>query len=226
MVAVRSQSLPDRVNTFRKSPNMFAGRIAPLQKNPATAPRAFPGTPSRSGLKLFARLIQIFLHLASLGLLAMIATFVQATYTAEWRSSHGRTLSGLLKTDVSSTVAVVQVCQVVLIALNALTLGHAYESLQWSMIDRPGGLDYLDYLALSPTTGIFGTLRLIFGFVPRSTARIWAGLRYADAISKINSLWNAAALTYSSETLSQFSKLAIGAGFVVYVVSHSVRSDI
>lgn len=107
-------------------------------------------------------------------LLATVITYVQATYSAEKRSSRGQPLSHLLKTDVSRTLTILRTSQGILSALVSLALGNVFLLLQWNQMHPPDGISYLNVLALSPTTGALGTLGLIRSSAPRLSAKIWA----------------------------------------------------
>lgn len=113
----------------------------------------------------------------SLGLLTVVVILVQATYSAESRSNLRVSLNQLLRTSESTTIAVVQTCQTILIALITVTLGEAFEFIHWIAAGpNGGGLRYLSFLAISPTTGYSGTLRIVFARPLSSVpldARLW-----------------------------------------------------
>jgi len=124
----------------------------------------------------------LILNLISLGLLGVTTVFVQAAYLAESRSSNGISLNRLLRIDASTTIAVVQASQTVLIALITVTLGEVFEFIQWTAAASKGrGLRYLTFLAMSPTTGYLGTLKLVFArhlsCVSLDT-RLWGLMKY------------------------------------------------
>jgi hypothetical protein len=99
--------------------------------------------------------MQLFLALTSLGLFAVVILFVQATFSAETNTSQKHAFDSVLKTDVSTTLAVLRASQGLLASLTSATLMESFELLQWSLSDRSDGLWYLSLLALSPTTGRF-----------------------------------------------------------------------
>lgn len=135
MPVSRSQSLPGRV-----IPGAPANTPSQLVTPTVIRHVARPSTTqlqkaSRTTWKSVAKTaFHLSPHLLSLALLVIASIYVQATSTAQWKSSKQEALSNFLKTDVSTTLAVVQVCQVVLIALNTLTLGRALDALQWCLI--------------------------------------------------------------------------------------------
>ncbi|KAJ9144673.1 hypothetical protein NKR23_g5763 [Pleurostoma richardsiae] len=122
---------------------------------------------------------QLLLNLLTLGLLAVVVLFVEATSAAERQSSQGLPLSGLLKTDVSTTLAVVRTAQGLLSAISALAVKNSFTSLHWKMMSSPNGLRYLNLLALSPTTEILGTFALLRSAVVRSITKLLALSRVA-----------------------------------------------
>lgn len=146
------------------------------ERSQIPAPRA---RSLRGGLLRLKRTsIPILLCFVSFGLLATVIIYVQSTYTAESNSRRGLALSDLLKTDVSKTLTVLRTSQGILSALTSLALENIFFLLQWSQIHPPEGLSYLRILALSPTTGGLGTLRLLQSSAPNLATKLWALLRY------------------------------------------------
>ncbi|KAH7303743.1 hypothetical protein B0I35DRAFT_156339 [Stachybotrys elegans] len=132
--------------------------------------------PPRLANKL-SRCIMDFVELLCILLLfALVILFVETTRAAERRSDEGLPLSPLLRINGSTTIAIVQACQVLLLALTGLSLDATFERVQYSIMQSPRGLNYICYLALSPATGYLGTLRFVFArplaSVPLS-ARLW-----------------------------------------------------
>ncbi|KUJ06535.1 uncharacterized protein LY89DRAFT_603023 [Mollisia scopiformis] len=117
---------------------------------------------------------------------AIIILFVQATYSAEIDSNRHEAFGNkLLKTDVSTTLAVLRTAQGILSAITSMLLTDAFKFLQWIMMNPPRGLSYPSLLAISPTTGILGTLDLLRSSVVRKSAKAWALLR----VSLIAIVW-------------------------------------
>lgn len=114
-------------------------------------------------------------------LLATIITYVQATYTAEERSNRGRPLSDLLKTDVGRTLTILRTSQGILSASVGLALENVFILLQWNQLHRPNGVSYLNFLALSPTTGALGILGIVKSSAPRLPTKLWALSRYCHS---------------------------------------------
>lgn len=119
----------------------------------------------------------ILLCFLSICLLAIVITYVQATYSAEEWSNQGHPLSDLHKTDVGKTLTILRLSQGILSASISMALQNVFVLLQWSQMHRSNGVSYLNVLALSPTTGALGALGLIKSSAPRISAKIWALLR-------------------------------------------------
>jgi hypothetical protein len=102
------------------------------------------------------------MSLISLGLLIVVVFMVEASYSAQRRSDKSLSLSRFLKLDGSTTIAIVQACQVIGLGLTTACLAQAFESIHWVLLDSINGLPYLSFLALSPSTGYMGTLSLVF----------------------------------------------------------------
>lgn len=134
---------------------------------------------SRFHSRLSDTTVTTILGIVILGFFAVLVLFIQTTYAAESRSRQGHALDGLLKTDVSTTLAILRASQGILSALTAVALNDAFVFLQWAMINSPDGLHYLSLLALSPTTWNFGTLALVCSSAATLTPKFWALLRHA-----------------------------------------------
>ncbi|KAK4218445.1 hypothetical protein QBC37DRAFT_274751 [Rhypophila decipiens] len=151
-----------RNGTSQKPPNVISVHVANLLQSWKAS--RFSGTGKH-----------LALNIISLGLLVIVVIFVQATYSAEYRSNHGLSLNQLLRISESTTIAVVQTSQTILIAFITVTLGEAFEFIYW-IAAGSGGLRYLTFLAISPTTGYKGTLQIVFArpfsCIPLA-ARLW-----------------------------------------------------
>lgn len=137
-----------------------------------TAPR--PHEHRSSLTRLNRTSTPILLFMLALCLLATVIIYVQSTYAAEESSRRGRPLSGLLKTDVSRTLTILRTSQGILSALVSLALENVFVLLQWGQIYPPGGISYLNILALSPTTGALGTFGLIRSSAPKVSTKLLA----------------------------------------------------
>lgn len=78
---------------------------------------------------------------------------------------------------MSSTLAILRLLEGLLSLCANLVLTKTFETLQWTLSNRPEGLSLLSLLGLSPTSGYFGTLALTFGKYSSFSNRIAAGSR-------------------------------------------------
>ncbi|TGJ81959.1 hypothetical protein E0Z10_g6802 [Xylaria hypoxylon] len=141
---------------------------------------------------------QLLINLLILALLVVVVIFVQATYDAERNSMRKVALGRLMKTDVSTTLAVVRVSQGILSTLTSLSLIEILVTLQWSMIESRQGLGYLDLLALSPTSSVTGALELIFSSITKGSSKAYAFLR----LSLISIAWIAGIVLFFDTSLT------------------------
>lgn len=143
-----------------------------------------PNQPRRRKSRFSNTALQLGLNIVALGLFAVLVLFVQTTYSAEQRSHEKQPLDHLLKTDVSTTLAVLRASQGLLSAITGIALNEAFIFLQWTLINTPDGLSYLSLLALSPTTGNFGTIALVRGSASHWRPKLWALLRFVSRPSE------------------------------------------
>lgn len=123
----------------------------------------------------------LLLSIFSLALLAIIVLFVQSSKYAEEYSHRKARLTGILKTDASTTLAVLRTAQAVLSTIMSACLGDAMELLQWAMMNTPKGMPFSGLLALSSATGKIAMTRLLFSDAAGAPARLWTMLRCAQA---------------------------------------------
>lgn len=116
----------------------------------------------------------LLLCFLSVCLLAIVITYVEATYSAEEWSNQGHPLSDLHKTDVGKTLTILRISQGILSASLSMALKNIFVLLQWSQMHRSNGVSYLNVLALSPTTGALGALSLIKSSATRISSKFWA----------------------------------------------------
>lgn len=121
--------------------------------------------------------IHLLLSVVSLGLFAIIVIFVQSSYLAKQRSERRLNLSGILRTDVSTTLAVVRTAQGLLTALTTLILRDLFIFIQWQMMNVQDGIPFLSLLALSPSTSNFGMVSLLRAPNSGMSTKAWAFLR-------------------------------------------------
>ncbi|KAI1767922.1 hypothetical protein GGR53DRAFT_480172 [Hypoxylon sp. FL1150] len=140
---------------------------------------------------------QLLVQLLVLCLLVIVIVFVQGTYSAQKRSENKSPLSGFLKTDVSTTIAVLRAAQGILSGLTSMAVSDTFVLIQWIMINRQNGLSYPHLLALSPTTSISGLLSLVHSSSSKTPAQIWAILRATTSVV----VWIAGLLLFFNTTL-------------------------
>ncbi|KAK1750897.1 hypothetical protein QBC47DRAFT_88788 [Echria macrotheca] len=122
-------------------------------------------------------LAQLVLVTGSSVLLAVIVYITTLTGQAESISEQKGHLSMVLKADVSTTLTLVRALQGLLTTALTVALATTFSYLQWGFVHRSPGMPYLRHLALSPTTSIWGTIRLILHPSPAWKSRLWALFR-------------------------------------------------
>ncbi|KAI9157891.1 hypothetical protein HJFPF1_05875 [Paramyrothecium foliicola] len=127
--------------------------------------------------KLHSTRLQIAAVAVSLALLAVVITFVQATYIAEQRSLQGLTISSLLKIEASAILAILRLSQGVLSLLTTLAIESVFLLLQWNTMDTLEGIPYLTVLTLSPSTSAWGLISIIGSGAATASAKMWAASR-------------------------------------------------
>ena len=121
--------------------------------------------------------LQLVTIAMSFALLAVVITYVQATYAAQRSSQQGLRLSSLLKTEASTTLTILRASQGLLSLLTALALDGAFVLLQWNNMAHPQGLPYLTLLSMSPPTAAWGLIGIMKSGVRPISPKIWAALR-------------------------------------------------
>jgi MFS family permease len=100
-----------------------------------------------------------------------------ATDWAKSASDERQELGWWMSTDVGTTLLIVRVLQGVLTAASSAAVSSSFMQLHWSKMHRKKGLRLIDLLALSPTTPLSGTIRIILSRHSKQTARVWAIVR-------------------------------------------------
>ena len=154
---------------------------SPVVANVATRDSTSKPLKSTFHSRVSGTIVMIILNIVILGLFALLVLFIQTTYAAESRSRQGLALDGLLKTDVSTTLAILRASQALLSAFTTVALNDTFVFLQWAMINSSNGLQYLSLLALSPTTWNVGTLALVCSTAVKLTPKFWALLRHVNS---------------------------------------------
>ncbi|KAK3995014.1 hypothetical protein QBC44DRAFT_390303 [Cladorrhinum sp. PSN332] len=106
--------------------------------------------------------LNLTLLIISSALYGTIIWFAQTTFQALRRSEQDLPLNYWHKVDGSTTIAVLQALQGVLGLTSSAALIGSLNLLQWYLSARSCGLKYVAFLALSPSTDIFGTFRILF----------------------------------------------------------------
>lgn len=158
---------------------------------------------------------QLCLSLLALGLFAVVVVYVQGTYSAVRFSAEKRALSSFLKSDVSTTLAIVRASQGLLSALMTGLLKSMFVLLQWTLMNSTDGLSYHNLLALSPTTESLGGLAILRS--PRSLlkldSKIWLLMRQVPHV--LNFTCFNICLPSVEKGVLDFHRMALGAGPVL-----------
>jgi hypothetical protein len=118
-----------------------------------------------------------FVALLSTALFGFALWYVQAAFSAETAIRTRQILYRVFKIDVGSTLAVLRITQGVLSTCSTIALMRALEMLQWGLAGRDHGLEGSAFLSLSPSTHIFGVLRIVLSRISKWTARAWGLVR-------------------------------------------------
>lgn len=81
----------------------------------------------------------------------------------------------------SSTLAVLRILQGFTSALTTLALNQTLESIQWSLVSQENGLRLLNFLSISPTTGIVGMLKMAFLGKRQPSDQVWTIGRWVSS---------------------------------------------
>lgn len=139
--------------------------------------------------------------LAIPGLFAIIVVLVQATFAAQWRSDHGQPFDSIHKLDSSMALAILRTVQAILSTLTTFTVEDSFQFVMWSLISRPKGVSYTSILALTPTTGALGMIRLITSSISQLSSKMWTLLRGSFMVI----IWlSALVLSYQTSTVTVY----------------------
>ena len=120
---------------------------------------------------------QAALALASSALFTAIILIFAATSWAEVAADRQEALAWWMQGDVGTTILVVRVLQGLLTAVATTAICGAFTRLHWRKMHGATGLSIVELVALSPTTLLLGTLRVVLGPHSGGMARMWASLR-------------------------------------------------
>ena len=121
---------------------------------------------------------ELALALAATALFAVTAWFAASTFSDKPGNQADYIFQSHFKISFSSTVTVLRVLQGLTSISTAAAVAGSFERMQWTLASRDRGLRLLSFLGLSPTTGIFGTVKLVFGRKEQNSDRAWAAFRY------------------------------------------------
>jgi hypothetical protein len=121
---------------------------------------------------------ELALALAATALFAVTAWFAASTFSDKPENQANYIFQSHFKISFSSTVTVLRVLQGLTSISTAAAVAGSFEQMQWTLASRDRGLRLLSFLGLSPTTGIFGTVKLVFGRKEQNSDRAWAAFRY------------------------------------------------
>lgn len=142
--------------------------------DPDTAQRAKSDTPINKAVSKG----QLALAIAPTALFAITAWFAASTFSGKPRNQANHILQSHLKLSFSSTITVLRVLQGLTSTFTAAVVAQSFEGIQWTLASREHGLRLLSFLGLSPSTGIVGAAKLVFGRKEQKSDRAWAALRY------------------------------------------------
>lgn len=121
---------------------------------------------------------KLALAIAPTALFAVTAWFATSTFSGKPGNQANHILQSHLKISFSSTVTVLRVLQGLTSTFTAAAVAQSFEGIQWTLASRDRGVRLLSFLGLSPTTGIFGAVKLVFGRKEQQSDRAWAASRY------------------------------------------------
>lgn len=175
-----SQLLPSnsglrKVDTVIVSNSAASLTSEQTQQTSRESSRSFTRQSAKS--KIWRTWWQLLLCILSLALLSIIVLFVQSSKFAQRYSETEKRLTGILKTDASTTLFVLRTAQAILSTITSACLGDAMEMIQLTMMNTTRGIAFSDLLALSPATGQIAMLRLFFSDAAGISARLWTLLR-------------------------------------------------
>jgi hypothetical protein len=136
------------------------------EATPATRPSAFVHT----------RFL-FFLAFLTTAIFGLTAWYANAAFSAELTSTATNALRTVFSIQVGSAIAILRILQGLLATLTAVALSDAFEAIQWALVSDGNGINCLQLLAISPATGVMGTLGLITDIQSRIIVRSWAFLR-------------------------------------------------
>ena len=122
-------------------------------------------------------LLQGTLATASSLFLVVILLFTLATTWAEHATERQEPLGWWMSADVGTTILVVRVLQGLLTVTATAAISTTFTRMHWRGMHAKEGIKLINLIALSPTTQLSGTIRVMMSSRSGAAARIWATLR-------------------------------------------------
>ncbi|KAL3443429.1 hypothetical protein BJX65DRAFT_311930 [Aspergillus insuetus] len=131
-------------------------------------------------------------------LLEMLSTviFILTAWIAKSTHTPRVALAGFI-IDSSSTLTLLSILSGLLSTLLTLVLACVFELIHWALTVRDDGLSSVSLLGLSPTTGIMGSLTIIFTRRLRAVDRLWPLLRVALTVA----VWISSVLLFADTSM-------------------------
>lgn len=120
---------------------------------------------------------KVLLAIAASVLFAVTAWFSASTFSSSPEKQASHILQSHLRISFSSTVVILRVLQGLTSTLTAIVIDQSFEGVQWMLASHDSGVELLNFVRLSPATGIFGLIKLLFRGVRHQSDRAWAVLR-------------------------------------------------
>jgi hypothetical protein len=108
---------------------------------------------------------------------SVIIWITRTTFSEEASKDTGQFFEKVFRMDAGDTITVLSVLSGALGAAMTTLLDMVFESVQWAFVGRSWGVSMSTALALSPTTGIIGTLQLMITKEVGNATRTSAGLK-------------------------------------------------
>ena len=110
-------------------------------------------------------------------LFVVTAWFARSTFASTSAARTKRLLLNVFHVDIGDTLTILAILSGVTGRAMAIVLDKTLESIQWGFTSREKGVPVLAILALSPTTGAWGSAGILFGKKSDLAARHWSGAK-------------------------------------------------
>lgn len=136
------------------------------------------GSNAGKSTRASSMLAQLALVSGASAVLVTIVFIVLLTNQAQTVSGEKGRLSGILAADVGTTLTIVRTLQGLLSTMITISLSRSFSYLQWAFACDTQGGSYTGQLALSTTTSVLGTIRLVTRASSKSGPRFWGLSRW------------------------------------------------